>query len=134
MPQDYMGVPHLSLVWGLDGLRLGWELLLTQGLVDGWWRAAEPPWESPIPRRRHEEAGQGGPRTSMRAEASSSQWFPGKPANTVQMGCIFRKASSPLPPFSSILSDVCTLIHPPGWGAERRAPSWKTLPPLGLFF
>lgn len=132
MPQDYMGVPRLSLVWGLDGLRLGWELLLTRGLVDSWWRAAEPPWESPIP-RRHEEAGQGGPRTSMRAGARSSQWFPGKPANTVQMGCIFRKASSPLPPsLPSFLMCAHSSI-PLGGELKEGPPPWKTLPPLGLF-
>ena len=90
------------------------------GLLQNSPKAAQPPWESLIPSmNRPGRAAPARPEAQVPAPschpgALCSQWFPGKPANTMQMGCIFRKASSPLSPtFSSILSDVGTLHTQP---------------------
>lgn len=80
--------------------------------------------EGPCPPRRP------GPRTLCHPGALCSQWFPGKPANTMHMGCIFRTASSlPSPTFSSILSDVCTFI-PPSGGELKEGPHPGSLFPI----
>lgn len=123
-------------------LRVDWGLLATQAS----WKAKRELFRAPLgePHPQQEQARPEGPcplsppprpTALCHAGERSSQWFPGKPANTVQMGCIFRKASSPLPgSLPSFLMCAHSSIHPvEGGGLKEAPPPQKTLPPLGLF-
>lgn len=93
-----------SPVWGRDRRMWGWELLVTS-LLEG---EGGEPLEEPQPQRpgREARAHPGpGPCISVPSPAFGSQWFPGKPVNTIQMGGIFSQAASlPWPPPLSLPS------------------------------